>query len=158
MSYFTGPFIGAVGAPGEVHTTQKNPLGAIAIDVNGDWYVYLKGVSSGATNKAVVYDEAGATTLTTTTTVGPVAIMTSTLDAATDFGWCMIKGDRAVSAGDVADNGLVYGTATGGKWDDAAVQGAQVFGAIFRSTDDSTAVTATVQVNFPFQGAYDPST
>ena len=45
MSFFVGePAV--VGAPGDIHSTQQNPVGLEATDAVGNIYKYLPGVAS----------------------------------------------------------------------------------------------------------------
>lgn len=59
----------------------------------------------------------------------------------TEYGWFQIQGKVKARAGTVAANGKVYGTATGGVCDDAAVAGCQIYGAKFLTADGTPAAT-----------------
>ena len=154
MAYFTGPFTAAVGAPGEVHDTQTNPIGAEATDETGQVYIYLKGVANTIAGSWVTYDEAGVTTGIDTdvaaSLVGPVAIATAAV-VANKFGWYGRKGAFSAGAGTVADNAKVFPTATVFICDDTGTAGQQIVGAIWRSADSSS--LATVQIDYPWVGA-----
>ncbi len=116
-------------------------------------FIYLVGVASTAAGDAVVFDEStGATTRAVAASVGPLAIAMSAC-VASEYGWYQIYGVGVVTAGDVADNGPVYTTATDGTLDDAVVIANQVIGAIFRSDDDTG--FATIGLNYPNAGAGD---
>lgn len=149
MAYFCGPVIAAVGAPGDVDTTKRNPLGSRAVDEAGNEYIYLEGVASTLARDWVVYDELFTTARTTATTEGPVAIASAAI-VASRYGWYGINGKFAAAAGDVADNSKVYSTATAGRCDDAAVKNSRVLGARWRSTDTSASTQATVQITYPY--------
>lgn len=116
----------------DVSTTQNHPLGTkvCARDVGTTGYgeaefIYVKGVSSGAQNAWVTYNQDDYTTaLLAADAIGPVGIMMSALDAATDFGWIQVCGKAIGSClTQFADNGAVFATATGGSIDDASVVG-----------------------------------
>lgn len=144
----------------EVSTTQNHPLGTIvqAVDrgSNGNGvgeFIYLKGVASGARGAWVTYSaDSGACVLLAANAIGPVGIMMSTLDAATDYGWVQISG-KAVgkAAAAYADNGLVYATATPGTVDDAVVAGDRVKEALGASAVDSPETGyAEFEIHRPF--------
>jgi hypothetical protein len=139
------------GAPGEVHDSAQNAIGAEAIDNDGREYVYLKGVASTIAGSWVAYDEAGQTVGLDSddSTVGPVAIATAAV-VANKFGWYGRKGSFSASAGDVADNARVFMTSTVFVCDDAELDDMQVHGAVWRSEDANS--LATVQINRPWVG------
>lgn len=155
----TTPVLGAQPID-EVSTTQNHPLGKIvqAVDRgdngNGEGeFIYVKGVSSGATGAWVgINADDGSTTLAVANGIYPlVGIMMSTLDATTDYGWCQISGKavgKALAA--FADNGNVYLTATAGSVDDAAVAGDLVHRAKGASALDGPATgMAEFEINRP---------
>ena len=116
-------------------TTQLHPLGTIvtAVDpVYGEGeFVYLTGLASTAVGDVVVINK-GTTTRAVTTSRGPVGVAMSA-NVASQYGWYQIAGQAVVNtAGAVADNALVYATATAGSVDDAVVAGAQIDGAVYR--------------------------
>jgi hypothetical protein len=47
----------AVGEHNEVHSEQKNPLGAVRLFSDGNHYIYLKGASSIVANDWVTFRE-----------------------------------------------------------------------------------------------------
>jgi len=86
---------GAVGDHDVVHDTQRNELGAERLFSDGNKYVYLKGVTSLVDGDAVVFSRNAFTAvraLSTTPTKGQVAIAQSAVDAATKYGWFLVKG------------------------------------------------------------------
>jgi hypothetical protein len=96
MPFVTGPASGAAGAPGEVHTTQLNPIGMEAVFSDHNSYVYLPGVASTVAGSWVTISAptghaAAATALLTGTARGPVAIATAATVANT-WGWYLVKG------------------------------------------------------------------
>ena len=135
------PLVGAQPIA-DVSTTQNHPFGTkvTAKDVGSTGYgegefVYVKGVTSGATKKWAGYNhKTGATTLAVADGNYPIGVMMSDLDATTDFGWLQIKGraiGKALTA--FADNGVVYLTSTAGSVDDASVIGDVVHNAVGRN-------------------------
>lgn len=141
----------------EVSSTQKHPLGLIvqAHDSGTTAYgigefIYLKGVSSGATGAWCTYNmDDGTTTLLAANAIGPVGIMMSTMDASTKYGWLQISGKAIGSClTGYADNGKVYITATGGSVDDASVAGDLVVNAKGASAIDT--LKAEFEISRPF--------
>lgn len=132
-------------------TTQLHPLGTTVRAVDPTYgegeFVYLTGVASTAVGDLVVIDQ-GTTARTGTSSRGPVGIAMSA-NVASQYGWYQISGQAVVNvAGAVADNALVYATATAGSADDAVVSGAQVDGAVFR-TSAAGAGTAVAVIDRP---------
>jgi hypothetical protein len=96
MAYAVGAGIAAVGAPGEVHSTKKNPVGLEMQFDDGNRYVYLPGVADTIAGSWVIVNPAtgiaAATTAQLTVTgTGPCAIATAATVAST-WGWYLIKG------------------------------------------------------------------
>jgi hypothetical protein len=154
MPYFVDT-VPTVGAPAEIHTEQKNQLGLVARANDGNEYIYLRGVASLANTDVVVFDEAGQTARLANTSVGPIAVATAAANA-TSFAWFGRNGQfpAAVDTA-VTDNGKLYiaQNAGGGQVNATATTGAQVIGAVARST--ATANVATVQVQNAFVGVAD---
>lgn len=155
-----------VGAPGEVHSTLKNPLMTIAKgrDANGfpAEYIYLSGVASTVAGSWVAYDEAGITLLLDSDVAGslvsPVAVATAIVDAATKYGWYQIAGNALANVHSaVADNAKLYAQSTpAGEADDAAVTGNQIHNAFTRAATTTAAVAlSSVQIDHPFIGVAD---
>jgi hypothetical protein len=101
MAYAVGPYTTAAGVPGEVHATQLNPVGAecqfVTTDDELGTYIYLPGVASTVAGSWVTFPSptglaACTTVLLTVTATGPVAIATAAVDAATKWGWYLVKG------------------------------------------------------------------
>lgn len=129
-------------------------VGSRARDVDGNEYVYLKGVASTAEGSWVSFDEEGATTLLTADAVGRVGVAMAAI-VADKYGWYQVYGKNTVAKTDtVAADNAAYIDGTNGRVDDAGVAGDMVFGAIIRSSDDSN--VATVELNYPavYDGAY----
>ena len=137
------------------NTSALHPLGTIvtAVDpVYGEGeFIYLTGVASTAVGDMVVIGK-GTTTRSLTTTRGPVGVAMSA-NVANQYGWYQIAGQAVVNtAGSVADNAVVYATATAGAADDAVVAGAQVDGAVFRGAVTG-AGTAVIVIDRPTMDA-----
>lgn len=149
MAKLIGHVMAVVGAPGEVHSSQLNPLGTRAFDQDGNEYIYLSGIASTAAGKWVTFDENFATALLTANAVGPVAIATAASDVATEFGWYQIYGvNTAASTDTVAADKQLFIDATDGRADDAVVSGDLIVGAVSRTADTSS--VATVFLNYPY--------
>lgn len=132
-----------VGAPGEIHDSQRNPLGMEAwfYDKTANLfrkYVYLQGVANTIAGSWVVYNQAGATVnFATDAPVGPVAIATAAV-VANKFGWYGRDGHficGAISGGDAAAGARVFATSTDFLPDDVEADDMQVVGAHFVSQE-----------------------
>jgi len=154
---FMTPQLGAP-AVGSVHSTDYVPqwkLGDIARATDPDYgageFIYLKGAANTAVGSVVVYNaDDFSTALAAANAIGPVAVAMSA-SVADKFGWYQIQGKAVVKAGTVADDALVYLTATPGTVDDAVVAGDRVKGAKFASDDGTPAVGfAEVEIARPF--------
>ena len=119
-----------VGAHDEVHTSQKNPLGAVRLFSDGNEYIYLKGVTNGAAKLVVVYQPGVWTaTLIATTVKGCVAIMQAAVDASTKYGWCLHVGaDVITTRTALTSNTPLFAGGVAGYVDVAAVKGDQIIG------------------------------
>lgn len=150
---FTGPAIVAVGAPGDVDTTQRNPFGLIAwgVDTSGmvAAYIYLKGVASTIVGSVVTYDEAAVTALIAADAVGPVAIAVGITDVATEYGWYGIHGTFLTDVvANCADNAEIGRETTDGKVGDGQAAGDTIYGAVSRAAT-TTAAVSLCQFTFP---------
>lgn len=140
----------------DVSTTQRHPLGTIVQAQDDDYgageFIYVKGVSSGAQYAWVTYNkDDGTTALLAANAVGPVGIMMSALDAATDYGWVQIEGKaigKCLTA--FADDARVWITATGGSVDDASVAGDGVNLAKGASTTVVSSGVADFEIHRPW--------
>lgn len=154
---FMTPQLGAP-AVGSVHSTDYVPqwkLGDIARATDPDYgageFIYLKGAANTAAGSVVVYNaDDFSTALAAANAIGPVAVAMAA-SVADKFGWYQIQGKAVVKAGTVADDALVYLTATPGTVDDAVVAGDRVKGAKFASADGTPATGfAEVEIARPF--------
>lgn len=126
----------AIGAPGDVHATQLNDLGAVRQFSNGNFYIYLKGVTSCAVGSTVVFQPGFfAATLIATGVKGQVAIATGAVDASTKFGWFTYIGtDAGITRSAVLSNTPLFAGGVAGSLDDAGVKGDQVLGMYSKNT------------------------
>ena len=132
-----------------VDLAKEHQLGTRARDTDGNEYMYVQGVASGAAGSWVSIDEDHVTTLLAANAVGRVGIMMAALDATTDYGWIQIYGKNTIAKTDtVAADKALYIDGTAGRADDADAAGDTIQGAISRSSDSSN--VATVELNYPF--------
>lgn len=127
-----------------VDTTQKFNLNTIVRGQSQNYgdaeFIYLKGVASTAEGSAVLYDEAGVTSLLAANDKGPVAIALAAVTAATSFGWYQILGKAAVKcAASSLDNGWLGREGADGQLGDGKATGDQIYGMIARSATDTPA-------------------
>ena len=143
-AFFTGAVLSATGAPGDVDSAARNPLGmrAFGYDTTGNIaeYIYLKGVASTIVGSVVTYDEAGVTALIAANAVGPVAVATG-LTVASTWGWYGIWGVFSTDVvANCADNAKLGRETTDGKVGDGAAAGDNIFGAVSRAATTGAAV------------------
>lgn len=153
MAQLTGhPGAYATGNTAQIDETQKLPLMSRGIDRDGNEYIYLQGVALTVAGDWVTFDEAGITTRSAASAVGPVAVAQAAV-LANQFGWYQIYGRCAVAntSAAVADNAKLFLTATAGAVDDTSVAGDQVVGAIARSAAGG-AGSIVAQLNYPQVG------
>lgn len=137
-----------------VDASKKFRLGTQKKSVDGKTFVYCKGVSSLAANEWVTWDENYALSrLSTSSAAGPVGIAQAAADSTSEFCWVGIEGSFTgvtVDAGGDADDKECFATSTAGAVTDTADNDEKVHGAVYRSNDSSTALTATFQLSRPF--------
>lgn len=130
-AFLTGSPLGAVGAPADVHTSQRNPLGLVVDGITalggfGKW-IYGKGVTGTVQGAFVALDVTVSTidtalldTDVAATQIGRVAVAMAAVDAATSFGWYQIYGQVAgLSLASATDTKNAFSCATAGSVDDA---------------------------------------
>ncbi len=144
-----GQAMASVGAPGDIDTVQRNPLGITICDDLGNEYVYMPGAASLASGVWVSFN---ATTflavILTADAVGRVAIATAAILAA-NWGWFMVKGFFSTASSDtVAGAGGLFIDGTPGRVDDQSVAGDFVNGAL--STAADTANVLPVHICYPY--------
>lgn len=146
MSYFVDK--AAVGAPGEIHTEQKNPLGLEATDNAGNVYIYLAGVGSTLVDDVVTFN---ATTFQSVRiladAVGRVAVASAAI-VASNWGWYLVKGFGTANSDTVAGAGGLFIDGTTGRVDDQSVAGDFVNGMV--STGADVANKLPVHLNYPY--------
>lgn len=139
----------AVGKPGEIHTSQLNPLGMEAVDGDGNTWIYLVGAASMVADNWVSFNAATYTAIRLVAdAVGRVAIASAAVLAA-NWGWFMVKGFYTTADSDtVAAAGGLFIDGTTGRVDDASVAGDFVNGAVSLGAD--TANKLSVHLNMPY--------
>lgn len=147
----------------DIHTSKRFRFLTEKQDPNGNIYVYLQGVGSTVANDWVTFDEAGVTTrLTTSAKSGaPLAIAQAATDATTEYGWYGVVGSftgNCVDGGGNDDNEQAYASGTTAAATAVADNDAKLEGVIFRSNDNSTALTATFQMSRGAHFSHDLST
>lgn len=147
----------------DIHTSKRFRLGTEKQDPNGNVYVYLQGVGSVVANDWVVFDESGVTArLTTGAAPGaPLAIAQAAIDATTEYGWFGVVGSftgGSADAGGDADNKQAFASGTTALATDTADNDAKMEGVVYRSNDNSTALTATFQMSRGAHFSHDLST
>ena len=150
----------ASGAPGEVHTTQQNTLGAVREFSDGNFYIYLKGVTSCLDGSCVVFQPGVWTAILVATGVkGSIAIATAVVDAATKFGWFTYVGqDVGISRTAVTSNTPLFAGAVAGSLSTTAVKGDQIMNALARNTGAADGGSVIVQLDRAFIGPSNEST
>lgn len=159
MAYFVDSSP-AAGVTGEVHSTQKNPLGAIRKASDGNDYIYLKGVTSCVDGSMVVFQPGVWTAVLIATGVkGSVAIATAAVDAATKYGWFTYVGqDIGIARSAIASNVNLFAGGVSGSPDDVAVKGDQIMNAIARNAAAGGGDSVIVQLDRAFIGISNEST
>jgi hypothetical protein len=148
-----GSQLATVGQPGQVHTSQLNPLGAYAQDDAGNGYIYLQGIGSTVIGSVVTYGLSATsfalTALSVTGARGPVAIATAAV-LANQFGWYQVEGlAQALFNGAAVAGAKLYSASTG-KCDDAVVAGDQISNAIVAATVGGSGLGAIYMGPGPF--------
>lgn len=150
----TGATLAAVGAPGDVHTSARNPVGmrAYGTDTTGNsaQYIYLNGVASTIVGTVVTFDEAGVTTLIAANAKGPVAVATAITNTTSTWGWYGVQGTFLTDVvANSADNSTIGRETTDGKVGDGRAAGDQIANAFQRAATVSAAVVL-VQYDHPY--------
>ena len=158
MANFVDPSPSA-GLPGEVHTTQKNDLGAVRNYSDGSVYIYLLGVASTVAGSVVTYVPGTfATALIASGQKGPVAIATAAVVAA-DYGWYMIVGAAASTVRTaVTTNVALFAGGVAGNVDVAAVKGDQILRLFARTPGAGGGGTTTLHIDRASIGMSNEST
>ena len=158
MAYCVDSHPGA-GAHDEVHTSQLNPLGAVRLFSDGNYYIYLKGVASVVDGSVVAYQPGvWAAVLVATGVKGSVAIAQAAVDASTEFGWFLHIGADVITVRTACtSNTALFAGGVAGYVDVAAVKGDQIMNMWIRNAAGAVG-SAQVQVDRAFIGASNEST
>jgi hypothetical protein len=148
-----------VGLLTDIDTVQRNVVGMIVQDDAMNEYIYLQGVASCVKGSWINYDNAFVTFLLTTglgaagaAATGPVALSLGAVNAATSFGWFVIRHAFAFGlnlSDTMAVNSPVYTSATPGSVDDDTAAGETVYGAWNRTLGTTT--SSNYQLMHPFK-------
>ncbi len=149
----------AVGEHNEVHATQQNPLGAVRLFSDGNYYIYLKGVASCVDGSVVVYQPGVWTAVLVATTVkGSVAIAQAAVDAATEYGWFLHIGSDVITVRTACtSNTALFAGGVAGYVDVTAVKGDQIMNLWIRNAA-AAAGSAQIQIDRAFIGQSNEST
>jgi hypothetical protein len=150
----------AVGETGEVHTEQKNELGAVRLFSDRNHYIYLKGVTSCVDGSMVVFQPGVWTAVLLATGLkGSLAIATAAVDAATEFGWFAYIGqDVGIARSAIASNTTLFAGGVAGSPDDVAVKGDQLINCISRNAAAGGGDSVIIQLDRAFIGLSNEST
>ena len=155
MAYsLSGPMVGWQPI-GSTDTVQKHPFGTLAEGFDPTYgrgeFIYLKGVANTVLGSWVTYNRLdGTTTLAVANAIGPVAIAMSA-NVANQYGWYQIDGlatTVATTVSTVADNAVLYLTATGGQVDDTVVSGDFIYDA--KAAAAASAGVLLAEIHRPF--------
>lgn len=136
MAYFLSDQLVGYQPVSDTSTTQRHPLGMVAKGYDPVYgfgeFVYLKGVVGTVLGSWVTFNSLdGTTTLAIANAIGPIAIAMSA-NVANQYGWYQIDGlatTVCTTVSTVADNAVLYLTATGGQVDDSVVSGDFIYDA-----------------------------
>lgn len=157
MAYFSVENRILPQALSELSTTAKVELGTIVRAKDPTYgqgeFIYLLGVASTIAGSWVHYSsDDWSTALSVADATGPMAIAVGA-NVASSYGWYQISGKCPVAAvsADVADNAVLYLTATPGKVDDTDVAGDYIYNAKAASANATGgASTIEVEISRPF--------
>lgn len=151
MALLTGGTQIFAGDTTVVDSIQQFPLGTKAFDVDGNEYIYMKGIASTAVGSWVTYDELYVTALLAADAKGAVAVAMAAITAATKWGWYCICGTvhALISVNSAVDSPIGFET-TAGYAGDGRAAGDMIYGALQREAITSVAGLADVQIYHPF--------
>jgi len=160
--------VGSAGAgspTSEVHSSQGETLGQLAVDSSGNIYMYVDFQEAFVAGEWAVVDHTYKAFQLSNTLAGYVGVVVGTVSASDRFGWIQVYGVHTAAWGtsDVTSGQPLIVAATtdlGHVAPMTTTAGVAVFGAIARSAPDTCASTAlstsalaapfTVQLNFPY--------
>ena len=150
----------AVGEHNEVHTTQKNPLGAVRLFSDGNHYIYLKGATSVADGLVVAFQPGVWTAILVATGVkGQIAIAQAAVDASTSFGWFLYVGSDTITVRTATtSNTALFAGGVSGYVSSTAVKGDQIVNMMIRNAAGADGGSAQVQVDRASIGLSNEST
>lgn len=137
----------------DVHATQKYRLGTRKRGVNGNEYVYLKGVTNCADGSWVTIAAGYTAVLAVANAQGMVAVANAAIDASTKYGWFTIWGVEdalCLTSFDGTNGAGTYLTSTDGSVDDTDVGGDAVYGAIGLTDRDTTTGMSSFSLSYPY--------
>lgn len=150
MAELVGFHLKKVGESTKIDTSLSNTVCSRGYDSAGNEYIYLKGIGSTIAGSVVTYDELGVTALAAANSIGFLAVAQAATVANT-WGWYCVRGKTTIATNDdVADNGNLYLTATGGKVDDAVVAGDLIKVIAIARSAGTGASTVTAQICYPY--------
>lgn len=156
---------GSASPTSEVHSSQAERLGQLAMDGDGNIYMYVDFQESCIAGEWVVVNHNYAASQLSSTATGYVGVVVGTVSASDRFGWVQVYGVHTSAwgtSGITSGEALVVAATTdlGHVAGMTTTVGIAVFGAIARSAPDTCASTAlstsalaapfTVQLNFPY--------
>ena len=130
-----------------VDSTQKQTLGQLSKDSQGNENIYLQGVANTAVGSAVTFNPGTfATTLFAPAAAGRVAFALAAVGA-NQFGWYCVKGVApCVTASATVVGAAVFGSGSAGQVDDAVVATDRIENAYFATT---TTPAGKVNIVYP---------
>ena len=155
--------VGSASPTSEVHSSQAERLGQLAMDSDGNIYQYVDFQEACVAGEWVAYGGDFLASQLTNTSRGWIGVVVGTVSASDRFGWVQVYGRHTAALGssDVTSGGTLIAsatTATGGVYPATTTVGVVIYGAVARSAPDTCASTAlsadaapfTVDLNFPF--------
>lgn len=136
----------------DVHAVKKYRLGTRKKVVNGNEYMYLKGVTSCADGSWVTIAASYTAVLAVADAQGMVAVANAAVDSSSKYGWFTIYGEETalcLSSFDGTNGAGVYLTSTPGSVDDADVAGDAIYGVIGLTDRSTTTGMSNFQLNYP---------
>lgn len=146
---FRGHTLAVAGKVGDVDTVMKNELGARAVALDGNEYIYLAGVASCVEGDWVTFNTSAYVAVRIVAdAIGFVAIAPAAILAA-NWGWFLVKGFYATANSDtVAGANGLFIDGTTGRVDDQSVAGDMVFGAVSAGADATNKLA--VHISYPY--------
>jgi hypothetical protein len=157
--------VGAASPTTEVHSSQLEKLGQLAVDSDNNIFMYVDFLESCIAGEWVVINSAFGASQISASLAGRVGVVVGTVSASDRYGWVQIYGVHTAAwgtSGITSGEALVVAATTdlGHVAGMTTTVGVVVFGAIARSNPDTCASTAlstsalaapfTVELNFPY--------